>query len=263
MGYLKGYLKRDLAVTGHRGVPGASTACPGNTYKDWLPYIADGAAPLPPPDPDPEPPPTVYDLARFMAANLSHHGPLYEVQTVGAGQERHQTQVGDGGIFYHTKNANWEELRVHDGYIWRGTDTSQSDTTYYTLRDGGKYWSKWAPRCMSVGQIFQRDPLVYEYRQSDCLEIARSGVKSWIRLDAVHLNWISPGNGEIQLPEVMQLSWLWPSPDTVEERFWYAPGYGLVGWKHRDGRVAGISEIHAAGARPDNVRLALPCLDRG
>lgn len=40
---LVAWLKTQLSieqVLGHRDMPGAQTACPGNTYVDWLPYVA-------------------------------------------------------------------------------------------------------------------------------------------------------------------------------------------------------------------------------
>ena len=40
---LVAYLKDLLNITeiyGHREMPGAATQCPGNTYQEWLPYVA-------------------------------------------------------------------------------------------------------------------------------------------------------------------------------------------------------------------------------
>ncbi len=60
----------------------------------------------------------------------------------------------------------------------------------------------------------------------------------------------------------MQLAWLLEPNDPPEERYYYAEGYGLVGWWSRDRGMSYISEIHAPGARPDNTREEIPCLDR-
>jgi len=257
--FLKGYLKKDLDVRGHRHMPGASTQCPGNTLDSWLPYVIGDDYEPPPPEP---PQPTTYDLAYYMAAFLDSNGPLYEVQTLGGGQERHQTQTASGGMFWHTKNRNWEELSVSDTYILRGTDTSQSGTTYYTLRDGGTYWSEWAPREMVIGEVFGRDPIVAVYRKRDCSIVSQGAQESWLRLDAIHSTWTSPAAAGIQLDDVMQLSWLaTPDPDSWIERYFYAAGYGLVGWQSRT-TTAGISEIHPKGSRPDNQRMVIGCLDR-
>lgn len=42
--YLRGQLAGVTAVKPHRHMPGASTACPGNTWASWFPYVA-GAEP--------------------------------------------------------------------------------------------------------------------------------------------------------------------------------------------------------------------------
>ena len=37
--YLRGFLGMPAAVAGHREIPGASTACPGSTFLEWLPDL--------------------------------------------------------------------------------------------------------------------------------------------------------------------------------------------------------------------------------
>jgi len=47
-----------------------------------------------------------------------------------------------------------------------------------------------------------------------------------------------------------------------EERYFFARGFGLVGWRSPWGE-SGVAELHAPQARPDNVRLRIPCMSRG
>jgi hypothetical protein len=46
-----------------------------------------------------------------------------------------------------------------------------------------------------------------------------------------------------------------------EERYFFARGFGLVGWRSPWGQ-SGVAEVHAPGARPNNARLRIPCMSR-
>lgn len=213
----------------------------------------------------PEQPPgtgPLVDLQACMGAPaplaVSWRGPLYEVLTEGAGQQRHQTQV-DNGITYHTKDAEWEQLRFDEDYVWRGVDTSPEEGKFYRLRDSDSdSWSRWAPRSMRVGQWFQRKPLVTFYRKSDCVAV-QSGVQaSWLYCKAYYKSHTFFTG--VQLENVVVLEWYAQKGGQLIERYYYAQGYGLVGWESHDGRRAAVSELHQPGARPDNVRERIACL---
>jgi len=48
------------------------------------------------------------------------------------------------------------------------------------------------------------------------------------------------------------------------ERYYYAKGFGLIMWEGIDTDHRGVSflvQLHNPGARPDNVREKIPCLD--
>ena len=62
----------------------------------------------------------------------------------------------------------------------------------------------------------------------------------------------------ITLTNVIRLLWTDLESNPIE-RYYYAEGYGLVGWEGR-GRRAAISEIHSPGSRPDNIREVIGCL---
>jgi hypothetical protein len=197
-----------------------------------------------------------------MAPYLATGGVLYEVRHSSGSQARHQTQVA-ADRFFHTKgheaHAEWEELWVTADVVYRGTDTSPGGGRYYTLRDPGMYGAAWAPRFWRVGDVFERNPLVTFYNKTDC-SLALSGMqRSWLRFEMLHASYTFV-NG-ITLADVVELAWLTSPDGPPQERYFYAAGYGLVGWSGVGAGSSGISEIHAPGQRPDNSRERIRCLD--
>jgi hypothetical protein len=218
------------------------------------------------PDQEPpvDPPPGVtYDMKDFMTID-EQLGVLYELQTDGAGQERVQTQT-DGQVFYHTKGgdglhklAQWEQLMYNATHILRFTDTSPGNDEFYQLRDNPDLpWSKWMPRHMAVGQVFNRNPQVTFYKKSGCVQISQAQDPSYIKLEAIHdsLEFFTG----VTIQNVAQLAWHGVNGNFVE-RYYYAIDFGLAGWEKFDGTRSAISEIHAPGARPNNIREVIECL---
>jgi hypothetical protein len=198
-----------------------------------------------------------------MVPYIATGGVLYEVQHSSGSQARHQTQYA-ADRFFHTKgheaHAEWEELWYSAETIYRGTDTSPGAEQYYTLRDGGQYGAAWAPRYWRVGDVFERNPLVTFYHKSDCSLAITRMQRSWLRFEARHASYTFAGG--ITLPNVVELAWLTSLDEPPVERYFYAAGYGLVGWQGAGIGSSGISEIHAPGQRPDNSRETIRCLDR-
>lgn len=215
------------------------------TYSSYLPIVVGGgAAPL-------------YDMTRFMVSDPV----LYEVRHSSGSQARHQTQT-DQERFFHTKgnelSAEWEELWATDETIYRGTDTSPGNGQYYTLYEDNVAGSKWSPRHWRVGDLYERNPFVVFYRKDNCEIVASGFQRSWLRFEAFHPTY--PFITGIELENVIELTWLLdPEGDPIESYF-YAEGYGLVGWASNDRGKSHISEIHASGARPDNKRETITCL---
>lgn len=200
-----------------------------------------------------------YDMVQFMAGT---GGTLYEVQHSSGPQARHQTQI-EPTRFYHTKgneiNAEWEELWYDDTFIWRGTDTSPGNNQYYTLRSGKRYGSAWSPRYWKVGDIFERDPIVTFYDKNNCIPRSSGLQRSWLKFEAYYASYTFSSG--ITLDNVVQLAWLLhPTADPLE-RYFYAQGYGLVGWWSNDRGMSYISEIHRPGQRLNNRRESIPCLN--
>lgn len=202
--------------------------------------------------------PKAYDMVDFLVGDDR----LFEVQHSGGSQARHQTQVA-GQTFYHTKGneirAEWEELWYTDEFIYRGTDTSPGHGQYYTLRDPGIYGSKWAPRLWEVGDAYYRQPHVTFYRKEDCVAVGGGEQGSWLLFEAYHPTYSFESG--ITLTDVVQFAWLGQQNGDPIERYYYARHYGLVGWWSNNGSYSFVSEIHAPGTRPDNLREEIACLD--
>lgn len=222
-----------------------------------------------------QPAPSAIDLLPFFVTP-EPLGPLYEVQTriwnSGIGgwesgpQQRHQTQRGSDvtGLVFHTKGGDgpsnpseYEQLLVDGDFIYRGIDTSPGNDQYYLLQDfPGQPWSKWIKRYMSVGERFLREALVFFFRKSDCTMISQGVQQSWILFEAFHQE-ITFFTGQT-MTNVIRLAWL-DMQDNVIERYLYSEGYGLIGWSGA-GKESAISEKHAPGSRPDNVREVIECM---
>jgi hypothetical protein len=207
-----------------------------------------------------DPPAPVYDMLHFMADG---GGGLYEVRHSSGSQARHQTQFA-GARFFHTKGneikAEWEELWGTEQTIYRGTDTSPGNGQYYTLYENDVAGSAWSPRYWREGDLYERNPYVVFYRKSDCGVVASGFQRSWLRFEAYHPTYTF-GSG-IKLNEVVELTWLLDPNGPPIESYFYAAGYGLVGWGSSDRGYSYVNEIHAPGQRPNNTREAISCLNR-
>lgn len=205
-------------------------------------------------------PQQTYDMLDYLRGD----GRVYELafDWGGGGRQRVQTQV-EGDRFYHVKHGEWEELWADEHFIYRGTDTSAGGGEVYTLTENGRYGSPWIPRRMTVGVPFQRTPQVIFRRKSDGAEIPgkRFVHVTWIMLEAVHRS-LTLSNG-VTLPDVAVLVAYEDQGGqpkaTPFERYYYAKGYGLVGWEGALGRSVLAAEVSAA-TRATMPRKVLPWL---
>lgn len=216
-----------------------------------LMHPAVNLSPIVPPDPTPIPPGNKIDLLPYFLSSPSM-GTLYEVQTEGGGQQRHQTQI-EGNVFFHTKDREWEQLRYDATAIYRGIDTSPGGGNYYRLSDvGNSSWSKWAARHMAIGEIFERKPTITFARKSNCTITSVVSAVNYLKLNAVYPAYeFFTG---IKLTNVIEVEWRNAPNGAYVEKYWYAVGFGLCGWQSADGRRAAISEIHPPGSRLNNQR---------
>lgn len=254
---------------------------PGETYSDkygtWPYNIFDPTELLKPLAPDQFPDgPVLGPLIDLMPyfTDGQERGVLYEVQTEylvdnGAAwapgpQQRHQTHF-ENGVIYHTKGgegtakpAEWEQIMFdqHKCYRFRDTSPSEDQSEFYELRDDlAVPWSVWCPRLMAVNEKYERNPYVTYFKKEKCEFVSRGRQGSLLILEdkVDHFDFFTG----ITLADVIQLVWTDLAGNPIE-RYYYAKGFGLVGWEGRDRRSA-ISEIHSPGSRPDNVRENIDC----
>ena len=221
--------------------------------------------------------PTKFDMLPYLRGD----GRLYEMKHIfempnglQIGQQRVQTQR-DGTRFYQTKNSEWEEMWADDRFIYRGTDTSPGSGNFYTLMDGERYGTVWIPRFMAVGQTYRRSVTVVSRRKGNCVMNSHLSGRhiTWARLEAMHNSLVlpdvegRPGRG-IKLQDVIVLAAYnevrGRPADRPFERYYYAKDFGLIMWEGIDTDHRGSSflvQVHNPGARPDNVRERIPCLE--
>jgi hypothetical protein len=221
-------------------------------HKIYLPYIGSGRPAI-----------TPWDMLPYMRGD----GRIYEVvlfdKDGNQHQARHQTLVDYNlprwSEWYQTKNHEWEELAADGEFIYRGIDTSPGNGEYYDLRDDDReIYSRWCPRFWAPGDIYERNPRMTFFRKSDCYPLRSVKHHTWLSFTYQFPSWPTP-LGDIE--DVIQLDWLLsPDDKQSEETYWYARGWGLVGWASR-GHYAVPVELHQPGARPDNVREVIPCLE--
>lgn len=231
----------------HRQV--SQTACPGATWAAWweaatgapVPVVGTGEAPA------------TIDMLPYLRGD----GRAYMVQHSSGASEKFRTVRRDPW-FLQVKNAQWEELRADDDWIWRRRDTSPGPAPpyaerpgamrFYTQDEGDSIGARWAPRHMTIGQAWEGPGHhVQFFYKSDCAESAANSGSATNRttLKAHHDRVTFNG---ITVEDVIELG-------GGEESFFYARGWGLIAWSSPWGESA-ISET---GVEPDNDPEALDC----
>lgn len=202
--------------------------------------------------------PTGIDMFPYIQGD----GRLYEVKNEWGSQQRHQSQTGQNNEIFQTKDSDWEQMFITNDYIIRDIDTSPGGDRYYRLKEGSVWGSAWIPRKWSVGDSFTRARFVQFFKVvgGNCIPdpINSGNVTDTMRFVAKH-NTYTFKTG-FTLPDVIELEWI-----NGPERYFYAINYGLVGWErlHDDPNTpkwSAISEEHAPGTRPDNLRKVINCI---
>lgn len=188
------------------------------------------------------------DLSRYLRGS----GAVYRTTS----GETMQTQRGDNGVFYHVKNANWEELAVTANTILRGLDTSPGGGMAYRLTSADGGLSVWCPRFMRVGQSFKRVAKITWYELSTGAVKRTETATTWLKLVAVHDTWTSYGG--IALTDVVELAGAFSEGGQPFERYWYGGGLGLVGWQGGASMSVrmGISERPGSIAPPKRMAVS-------
>lgn len=185
---------------------------------------------------------------------LRGDGRSYRVGNARGSFEVFQTQA-EGNRFWQVKAwddlsvVNWEEFTVDGEFIRRDVDTSPGGGLFYRQFD-----APWVRRFMRPGETFTQGKRVQFYRLDSCAPVEQySGdVIDTIKLVAHHARYTFPANGwePVTVEDVVELEWVQGG-----EAYWWARGYGLVGWarRHSDPNSPQWSAI--CGMRPGVGRL--------
>lgn len=238
------------------------------TCTTYLPAVTGGA-----PEPDPR-----IDMLPFVSGD----GRLYEMRhinpdTAAESQARHQTlwECYDKFGWYewfHTKSpgdhrpAEWEQLFAGGDFVYRSMDTSPGNGRFYVLADDDQRnvkLSRWCPRFWAPGDVYPRNPFVYWYEKATCKYLPHESdyQPTWLRFAAYYM---AAETAVGLIADVVMLEWLTQlaedgRPEHIEETYWYARDFGLIRWGSDLHGYSEIVELHAPGARPDNVREIIPC----
>jgi GH25 family lysozyme M1 (1,4-beta-N-acetylmuramidase) len=232
-------------------------------WEDGRPVVDTPPPTIPPPAP---PPQAGIDMSEYLWGDGRVHVLAYRIN----GQTGHQrlTTAQKGNRFYQVKDGEFEEFWADEAAIYRGVDTSYGNGKYYVQRrDSLTYGAPWCPRHWTVGQTYERNPLVSFYYKADCRKAAepKEGYhRTWLKFAARHATWTSEGG--VTLRDVVELHWLTAPGGAPAEVYFYArrtgsqPG-GLVAWRSSSGNASWIVP-GGEGQEPPAMEV-IPCLKLG
>lgn len=191
------------------------------------------------------------DMTRyfFPPEDKGEMGDIYLLKNSwSGGQERVQLQR-KGDVSFVVKNSKYEKRTVKDGKIYLDVDTSPGpDDTgkdrYYTVTSE----TGWMPQEMAVGERFTRQEKVTYYYKENGRKISQNDATSDLLFVKHHENWTSHGGRTLE--DVVELAWEVAKGDGstyVDERYFFAAGYGLVGWHKHSGEKSWITNEDIAG----------------
>lgn len=207
--------------------------------------------------------PDVVDPAPYMTMSVSlvevlpylrGDGRAYTVRAMIGGVEYQEDMHAHfeplSSTWLQVKNAHFEELWFDVDFVWRGVDTSPGQGRYYALYENGTVGSRWIRRRMAVGERFDRAPFVQFFDKATCAPVSENSgfAPSWIELVAVHATYTFATG--LTLTDVLELNW------NNNERYYYARGFGLVGWSSSSGDWSAIVNLTGAITEPE----VIPCL---
>ena len=238
--YLRGELVNVTDVLGHRQMPGASTACPGATWQQWLPYVTGEIDnPLPPPVVIPPPAPVLVDVAPYFIPD-GQYGRKIVIKT-GNGTQPMQLEKRPSDVILRKGDGNWidgvryqdsEQWKVEDGQIQKGRDTSDAGNGGRDGYDLG--WAQWIPQFVEVGKTYHSTPMVKRFnRTNNCQVYSESQANDYLTIKAVIPTWISPANIDIVLNDVLVIEWRSGTSDlsvSPNETYYFAKNIGYCGW---------------------------------
>jgi hypothetical protein len=190
------------------------------------------------------------DLLPYLmgAARYARRGPLYEINT----GERFQVQRDEREerVFYLTKNSQWEQFAYDDDHIYRGLDTSPGGDRFYVQYEPDSYFARWLPRWMRPGETWTGPGHRVQFYDKRTGQPSAANSGPAVNRATFVKRYDSAVFNGIQIPDVIEVH-------ANGERYWFGRDIGMIAWGSEWGKSA-ITEMHAPGARPDNVRETLP-----
>lgn len=201
-----------------------------------------------PPDP---PTGATVDLLPYM---MGAHKQQHTLQYTWAGGGTHGVQSMHSGSEWKIvkgTNGEYEQLYYDSNWIYRAEDTSESPERFYTQSTNGTLGAAWIKRHMEVGEVCYTTKQVQHYLKAGCVPQNGGLVTDKLTLEAIYATFTFDSG--ITLPDVAFITW------AAGEGYYFAKGYGLVGFKFSGGKSY-ISELALQG-RPDLPINKPGCID--
>lgn len=218
----------------------------------------DNGIPTVPPviDPIPEPEPPIdegnddmVDILEYLKGDGRTYELAYEFP-IGTDTQWSVIQtdlVPNQSTFFHTKGhygypAMWEELWYDNNFVYRGTDTSPSMDELYNVYENANYGQRWIPRFVKEGDIHLAVPTVYFWfkkagANGEPVPVPNKApypFPHYIKVKKIYDRYTFQESG-ITLNGVLHLEGYTQRDGKlgdIFEEYWYAKGFGLVGWSN-------------------------------
>lgn len=152
---------------------------------------------------------------------------------------------------WFVKNGNAEEFAFHSDFVWRGTDTSPSESEYYQQWSvaTGKLGAKWCPLTWRVGvPVLREVEIRYFYKLNGQKRGEPYRESSYLEIMAHHASKAFPDG--LTINDVLEIAWYHKADEPKLERYFYAYKIGLVGFQNAQGFASHITRLSAGPALP-------------
>ncbi len=134
---------------------------------------------------------------------------------------------GEGNWINGKKYQDYERFRFKDGEFQRSEDTSVGGAKAYT-----QHWARWLPEVVTIGAQYRNDLRVTEYDRTNCNQLASNKATDYIKVVALHQDWLSPAKASISYDDVLELEWTKSPNGTVIERYFLAKNVSYCAWNN-------------------------------
>lgn len=137
---------------------------------------------------------------------------------------------GEGQWFDNKKYFDYEEYKVEDGKIKKGTDTSDAGNGGRDAYSLG--WATWLPQVVEVRKLYISSPVVYRFDRTTCKAISTKATTDYIYVREVIPLWASPANQTITYQDVVVVEWRKTAniSTPAEETYYLAKGVVYCAW---------------------------------